>query len=239
MRRYDLSGFAGVLAFGRAVADVYRSRCWHDRVFTWHEAADTALFRPLPVAPEADLVWVGNWGDDERGRELNEFLLEPAKRLELDGTVFGVRYPRQALDALSRSGLTYGGWLPNHLVPEAFSRHRVTLHVPRRPYVERLPGIPTIRVFEALACGIPLVCSPWDDAEGLFSPGEDFLVAHDGAEMIRCLRDVLGDPSLAHSLREHGRETALARHTCRHRAEELLGILSELGVPTGSLVKAK
>jgi spore maturation protein CgeB len=43
-----------------------------------------------------------------------------------------------------------------------------------------LPGIPTIRVFEALACGIPLVSAPWDDAEGLFRPGEDFLVARDG-----------------------------------------------------------
>jgi spore maturation protein CgeB len=40
-----------------------------------------------------------------------------------------------------------------------------------------LPGIPTIRVFEALACGIPLVSAPWDDSEHLFRPGEDFLVA--------------------------------------------------------------
>ena len=56
-------------------------------------------------------------------------------------------------------------------MPEVFARFRVTVHVPRRPYVEALPGIPTIRVFEALACGIPLVCAPWDDAEGLFTPG--------------------------------------------------------------------
>ena len=53
----------------------------------------------------------------------------------------------------------------------------MTVHVPRRPYVEALPGIPTIRVFEALACGIPLVSAPWADSEGLFPPGRLPLVA--------------------------------------------------------------
>jgi spore maturation protein CgeB len=235
MRRYDLSGYAGVLAFGKAVADVYRARSWHDRVFTWHEAADAALFRPLPGEPSADIAWIGNWGDDERANELQEFLLGPAERLALDGTVYGVRYPRQALTALRRSGLAYGGWLPNHRVPEVFARHRVTVHVPRRPYVEQLPGIPTIRVFEALACGIPLVCSPWDDTEHLFSPGEDYLVARDGSEMTECLWSVLADPALACALREHGRRTILARHTCRHRAEELVAIAAELGIAAASL----
>jgi spore maturation protein CgeB len=230
MRRYDLSGYAGVLAFGQTVADEYRARSWHDRVFTWHEAADTSLFRPLAVEPGADLTWIGNWGDGERGRELHEFLLAPAELLGLRGTVYGVRYPPDALRALEWAGLDFGGWLPNHRAPETFAKHRVTVHVPRRPYVEKLPGIPTIRVFEALACGIPLVCSPWDDAEGLFSPGEDFLVARNGAEMTECLRAVLADESLAQSLREHGRRTILERHTCRHRAKELVGILGEVGV---------
>jgi spore maturation protein CgeB len=230
MRRYDLSGYVGVLAFGQAVADVYRAEGWHDRVFTWHEAADTALFRPLPVTPEADLTWVGNWGDNERACELYEFMLGPATRLQLRGTVFGVRYPHSALLELERSGLAFGGWLPNHRAPEVFARHRVTVHVPRRPYVELLPGIPTIRVFEALACGIPLVCSPWHDTENLFSPGSDFLVARDGAEMTVRLCEVLADPSLALSLRDQGRRTILERHTCRHRAEELLDILAAVGV---------
>jgi spore maturation protein CgeB len=235
MGRYDLSGYAGVLAFGRAVADTYRSRAWHDQVFTWHEAADTALFHPLPLELEADLTWIGNWGDGERAAELHEFLLGPAQRLGLGGTVYGVRYPREVLVSLRRSGLAYGGWLPNHRSPETFARHRVTVHVPRRPYVEQLPGIPTIRVFEALACGIPLVCSPWDDTESLFSTGEDFLVARDGAEMTECLRAILGDASLAGSLRRHGRRAILSRHTCRHRAEELLAIFAQLGIAPASL----
>src|SRR5215813_15629657 len=59
----------------------------------------------------------------------------------------------------------------------------LALHVPRQQYVNGLSGVPTIRVFEALACGVPLVCSPWSDDENLFHPGEDYLVATDGAQM--------------------------------------------------------
>jgi spore maturation protein CgeB len=90
--------------------------------------------------------------------------------------------------------------------------------------VEALPGIPTIRPFEALACGIPLISAPWDDTEGLFTPGEDFLVAKSGEEMKRRLRDVLHDPDLARHLSERGRRTILERHTCAHRVDELLAI---------------
>jgi spore maturation protein CgeB len=93
-----------------------------------------------------------------------------------------------------------------------------------------LPGIPTIRVFEALACGIPLVSAPWSDAEGLFSPGDDFLVARNGAEMRRHLHDVLNDPDLARSLASRGLQTIRERHTCAHRVDELLAICAEIGV---------
>jgi spore maturation protein CgeB len=103
------------------------------------------------------------------------------------------------------------------------------VHIPRRPYVENLPGIPTIRVFEALACGIPLICAPWHDAEGLFRPGRDYLVAENGREMTRLLREVLTDDALAAALVESGLETIRARHTCRHRVDELLSILKQCG----------
>jgi spore maturation protein CgeB len=115
--------------------------------------------------------------------------------------------------------------------------------VPRRPYVESLPGIPTIRVFEALACGIPLVSSPWEDAEGLFTPGADFLVARDGAEMREHLAMLLAEPETASRLAEHGLRTILARHTCAHRVDELLAIHDDLTdaartVTTASAVSA-
>ncbi|MCL4402793.1 MAG: glycosyltransferase, partial [Acidobacteria bacterium] len=189
MAAYDLSGYDGVLAFGEVIRGIYLTAGWASRAWTWHEAADTRVFRPRNgTGREGDLVWIGNWGDEERSAELAEFLLEPVQALGLRARVYGVRYPREARDALAGAGIAYAGWLPNYEVPSVFARFRATVHVPRRPYMAALPGVPTIRVFEALACGIPLVSAPWEDAEGLFTPGKDFLVARNGAEMRNHLR---------------------------------------------------
>jgi spore maturation protein CgeB len=226
---FDLTGYDGVLAFGAVIRDLYLEHGWSRRAYVWHEAADTELFRPLGGERKgADLVWIGNWGDGERSEELAEFLLAPARELGLSGHIHGVRYPDQARTAVSQAGLRYEGWLPNYRAPEVFAQHRLTVHVPRRAYVRALPGVPTIRVFEALACGIPLVSAPWEDREGLFRPGEDYLTARDGKEMKAQLRALLDDPAAAAQLSERGLERIRARHTCAHRVEELLAIAEEL-----------
>jgi spore maturation protein CgeB len=232
MAAYDLSDYDGVLAFGNVVRDLYLRRGWAERAWTWHEAADTRVFHPRHPREiedrQGDLVWIGNWGDDERTAELHEYLIGPVRELGLRARVHGVRYPEAGRRALAEAGIDYAGWLPNHEVPRAFGRFAVTVHVPRRPYVEALPGIPTIRPFEALACGIPLVSAPWDDVEGLFRPGRDYLVAHGGAEMKRRLRDLLNDPAMANDLARSGLETIRDRHTCAHRVDELLAIDGQL-----------
>jgi spore maturation protein CgeB len=136
----------------------------------------------------------------------------------------------------ARAGIDYRAWLANFRAPEVFARARATVHVPRRPYSDALPGIPTIRPFEALACAVPLVCAPWRDSENLFTPGRDYLTAEDGDEMIACLSALRDEPERAAALARHGRQTILARHTCAHRADELLAIDHELasGNTTGN-----
>ena len=226
MRAFDLSGFDGVLAFGEALSEVYRRWGWTDRVWTWHEAADTRLFHPPAAESErAGLVWIGNWGDGERTKEIELFLLEPARSAGLPLDIYGVRYPEEAKATLARYGAAYRGWAPNASAPRIFANHLATVHVPRRYYATVLPGIPTIRVFEALACGLPLISAPWNDAEHLFRPGEDFLFARDGDEMTRHLVALREDRELRRALATSGLETIRARHTCAHRADELLAIV--------------
>lgn len=234
---YDL-----VLAFGETLRERYLAQGWGRQVHTWHEAADTRLFRPLlEEGPRQDLIWIGNWGDGERARELDTFLIEPARRLQLTGAVHGVRYPEDALERLATTGLRYRGSIANSDAPAAFARHRMTVHVPRRPYVEALPGIPTIRVFEALACGIPLISAPWQDSEGLFRP-DDFLRVTTGSQMMAAMELLRGDEDAADAFAERGLETIRARHSCAHRVDELLAILArdgtrrarEAAVPKGS-----
>ena len=92
MRAYDLDGYDGVLAFGETLAEVYRGWGWSGRVFTWHEAADTRLFRPpASEGKRSGLVWIGNWGDDERSAELDAYLFRPADTLGLPLDIYGVR----------------------------------------------------------------------------------------------------------------------------------------------------
>ncbi len=229
MRSLDLSAYDAILAFGETLAAVYRDWGWDDRVLVLHEAADTLLFHPSssPV-PREGLVWIGNWGDGERSEELVEFLLAPAHDSGLPLDIHGVRYPLAALTMLHEYGARYHGWLANAEAPATFARYMATVHVPRRFYTQSLPGIPTIRVFEALACGIPLVCAPWQDSEHLFTPGKDYLVARDGAEMRGHLTSLANDPGLCERLAAHGLATIAARHTCGHRADELLQFVDRL-----------
>jgi spore maturation protein CgeB len=225
LSRFDLSNYDGVLAYGASLKRAYERRGWGRQVNVWHEAADIRVFYPREAERSSgDVVWIGNWGDEERTEELREYFLTPVQNLKLAAQVYGVRYPPAALHELGRCGVRYGGWLPNFEVPQVFAQFRATVHVPRRPYTRELPGIPTIRPFEALACGIPLVSAPWRDDEGLFRVGEDFLMAQNGEHMRRYLSDVLNDPELAASLRTHGLEIIRARHTCAHRATELLDL---------------
>lgn len=239
MRAFDLAGYDGVLAFGETLAEVYRGWGWGKRVFVWHEAADTRLFHPPErEGPRDGLVWIGNWGDGERSAELEEFLFRPAQRLGLPLDVYGVRYPADARAVLDHYGVAFRGWLPNARAPEVYAEHLATVHVPRRFYAQMLPGIPTIRVFEALACGIPLVCAPWRDSEGLFRPGEDYLVARNGDEMTRHLSALRQDPALRAELIDNGLRAICARHSCAHRAVELLQIVEAIEAPLRMKVTA-
>ena len=229
IRLFDLSAYDGVLAFGATLARVYEAWGWAGRVHVWHEAADTALFHP-PARPAErhGAIWVGNWGDGERTAELADFLLAPAQRAGIPLDIHGVRYPEEALALLARHGARFHGWIANADVPDAFARHRFTVHVPRRFYTQALPGIPTIRVFEALACGIPLISAPWQDSEHLFRPGEDYLIAQDGTEMEAHMRALTHDDALAASLAASGLARITAHHSCDIRAGELLRIADTL-----------
>jgi spore maturation protein CgeB len=232
MRAYDLSAYDGVLAFGATLARVYERSGWGDRVHVWHEAADTRRFHPPAEGQRREgIVWIGNWGDGERSTEITDFLLKPARDAGLPLDIYGVRYPDAAKRMLTQFGASYHGWLANAAAPDIFARHVATVHVPRRFYTQVLPGIPTIRVFEALACGIPLVSAPWDDCEHLFHVGTDFLMVRNGSEMSSALRDLSNDAELRATLARNGMRTVTERHTCAHRVDELLGIVEAMRAP--------
>jgi spore maturation protein CgeB len=200
------------------------------QAWTFHEAADTSHFSPRSKATGAEVNWIGNWGDEERTRELQEFLIEPLSALRpIESAVYGVRYPQSAKRQLESAGIEYRGYLANLAAPEVYSRCALTLHIPRRCYANGLSGIPTIRMFEAFACGVPLICSPWSDLEGLFRPGEDFLCVPDGRAMKAEIAYLIADDQAREQLSRNALETIRRHHTCLHRARQFEGICEELG----------
>jgi spore maturation protein CgeB len=230
MQQFGLDRFDGVIVFGKALRKIYRERFNIERVWVLHEAADISVFHPRAHGEkQIDIVWIGNWGEGERSTEIHEFLLKPAAALASAAqfTIHGVRYPEEGLHALHEAHINYGGYLPNLDAPSIYASARLTVHIPRQQYNSAMAGIPTIRVFEALASGIPLVSAPWQDTEHLFRP-DDFRFAHNASEMTATMRTLLNDPAAAAAQARCGLETVLAHHTCGHRAQELTKICQEL-----------
>jgi spore maturation protein CgeB len=219
--RLPLRQLDGVIAFGESLRRVYEAHGQAPRTYALHEAADPDVFFPSPEATSEEVVWIGNWGDEERTHALDEYLFRPLRASGAAAAVFGVRYPAPAQSRLAELGIGYGGYLPNLEAPARYRRAPFTVHVPRGPYVRALPGIPTIRVFEALACGLPLLSAPWLDTEGLFQAGADYWLAHDGAEMAALMVQLLAQPEQRRKLGQHGAATIRAHHTCDHRARQL------------------
>lgn len=236
IRQLGLDRYSAVLAYGPAIAEIYRSAVSGPEVIVFHEGADVELFRPLSRDKCCDVVFVGNWGDEDRSHTTWKYLIEPGRAASgLSFAVYGVRYPQEVRDALQRCGISWRGWLPNYLAPEAYASSKITLHIPRKEYVEALRGTPTIRVFEALACGTPMVSAEWTDDSGLFEEGSDYVAVHSPAQMVEALHWLAADPDARQRIGSHGRATVLSRHTCQHRAEELAQVIERhRGVPAGS-----
>jgi len=226
--RFPLRQFDGVLAFGEPIRRIYRDCFGVPQVWNFHEAADIRHFRPLEECKESDVLWIGNWGDEERTRELLQYLVDPVAGLHNCKTVaYGVRYSKEGKRSLWEAGIEYRGYLPSLMAPRAYARSALSLHIPRRQYGNGLSGIPTIRVFEALACGATLLCAPWNDVEQLFRR-EDYIVVNTGAEMKSAIQHLLHDESARRQLGANGRATILQRHTCAHRAQQLVDICEGL-----------
>ena len=227
--RFPLGQFDGVLAFGEPIRRIYRDGFGVSRTWTFHEAADITHFGPSDGDRVCDLLWIGNWGDEERTQELKEFLISPMQQMpNCKAIAYGVRYPKEGRRSLAEAGIEYRGYLPSLMAPRIYARSAISLHVPRRQYSNGLSGIPTIRVFEALACGATLLCAPWQDVEQLFRPGDDYVVAASGGEMQAVLRELLQDEAARRQIGASGRQTIRQRHTCAHRAQQLVAICEEL-----------
>ena len=172
-------------------------------------SVDPELYHP--VAPQAafccDFSYLGTYAADRQAK-LNEFLDQPAGMLPAQHfVVAGPQYP---------AGTT---WQPNverliHIPPPDhpafYSSSRFTLNLTRSDMVATGYS-PSVRLFEASACGTAIVSDTWPGIEQFLTPGEEILLPADGYEAAAILRDMPDAQRL--QLGRRARERVLAEHT--------------------------
>jgi spore maturation protein CgeB len=178
-------------------------------------SADLGMHSARTTAPQWSLGYLGTYSED-RQRPLEQLLLIPAQRLQDHSFVIaGSKYPDTA------------GWPENvtriaHLPPnkhsEFYGSQRYTLNVTRSD-MKALGFSPSVRLFEAAACGTPLISDDWPGMETIFTPGKEILIATAPRDVVQILEEFPEDRRL--SIAANARARLLKEHTPDHRAKQL------------------
>jgi spore maturation protein CgeB len=185
-------------------------------------SADTAIYCHDPHEPAWDLAYMGTYSAD-RQPALDTLLLRAAAAWPQGRfAVVGPQYP----DALV--------WPANteriaHLAPDRhssfYNRQRFTLNI-TRAQMREVGYSPSIRLFEAAACGTPVISDDWPGLDTLFAPGREILIARSTDDVVSYLQEI--PEADRQKLGALARQRVLASHTGKHRAQELLGYVREL-----------
>jgi spore maturation protein CgeB len=169
----------------------------------------------------------------DRQPMLSRLLLDPARAQPRSRfVVAGPQYPPRTLWPRNVARI-------EHVAPAQhrafYTSQRFTLNVTRACMVEAGYS-PSVRLFEAAACGTPIISDPWPGLETLFEPGREILVAASSDDTLRYLNEVSDAERVA--IGGRARERVLGAHTAAHRAAELCGYASELLRPSGQAREA-
>ena len=186
---------------------------------------DPEHYFPMPEQPVRwDLGYLGTYSDD-RQPTLERLLIEPARQSRRRKfIVAGPQYP----DAIRwPKNVERQQHLPPHQHRPFYNSQRFTLNVTRAAMIEA-GWSPSVRLFEAAACGVPIISDWWEGLDTLFEPDREILIAHNTADVTRYLDEVDGETGRAIGLR--ARERVLAEHTGAHRARQLEIYVKEVTV---------
>jgi spore maturation protein CgeB len=212
LRDFDL-----VLSYtgGRALVEL-QTRLGARRVAALYGSVDPEVYRRTEVAPQyrADLSYMGTYAAD-RQPALEQLLVEPARRLpERRFLIGGAQYPEAF-------PWTDNIFFVRHLAPGEhpafYSSSRLTLNITRAAMVN-MGYCPSGRLFEAAACGAPILSDAWEGLDAFFRPGSEILVAQDTDDAIGALE--IPNAELGR-IASRARERTLDEHTADRRAAEL------------------
>jgi spore maturation protein CgeB len=222
-----LGGFDLVLSYtgGRALDDL-RLRLGARRVAPLYGHVDPAVHRPTQPSERfrADLSYLGTYAAD-RQAALEQLFIAPARELpDRRFLIGGAQYPQ---NFPWTENIFFVRHLPPAEHPAFFSSGRLTLNVTREA-MAAMGWCPSGRLFEAAACGAPILTDSWEGLESFFAPGREILVASTTAQAVDAL--ALGDAELAR-IAAAARERVLAEHTSDRRAVDFENALDLVRAP--------
>jgi spore maturation protein CgeB len=216
---YGLAPFDLVLSYtgGKALKELSR-QLGARRVAPLYGSVDPDTHhRVMETEPRfsADLSYLGTYAAD-RQSQLEEFFLKPAKSLPdkrfcLAGAMYPVDFPWS-------SNIFFVRHLPPPEHPAFYSSSALTLNVTRGA-MARMGYCPSGRLFEAAACGTPIISDCWEGLDEFFLPNEEILIAKTSDDVVQALNL---DESELIALAQASQERTLTSHTAAHRADELV-----------------
>jgi spore maturation protein CgeB len=184
-------------------------------------AVDPEIYYPQPERARWDLAYLGTYSDD-RQPSLDRLLLAAARaQPERKFAVVGPQYPESVVWPANVERETH---LPPSEHRAFYNRQRFTLNITREAM--RASGYaPSVRLFEAAACGTPIISDDWPGIESVLDPGREILIARSTDDVRKYLLELSDDERVA--IGERARQRVLAQHTGLRRAQELTGHIRE------------
>lgn len=178
-------------------------------------SVDTGLYFPVWVPHQWHLGYLGTYSAD-RQPPLQALLIEAASRLpDKKFVVAGPQYPQDIVWPANLERI-------NHLPPAEhrnfYNAQKFTLNVTRADMIQAGYS-PSVRLFEAAACGVPVISDYWQGIESIFEPGKEILISHSPQETIEYLTSI--DEEQRRTIAEGARKKVLKYHTAASRARQL------------------
>jgi spore maturation protein CgeB len=193
-------------------------------------SVDPTLYFPQGRRKRWDLGYMGTYSDD-RQPGVKRLLLEPARR-QPQGR-FVVAGPQYPVTIDWPANVDYLPHLPPAKHRDFYNSQRWTLNITRADMIAA-GWSPSVRLFEAAACGTPIVSDRWNGIETLLLPGREIVLASRTDDVLGVLRNIGEDERLR--MAQRARARILAQHTAAHRAEQLeayvLGLWPAMEVAT-------
>ena len=216
--RYDL-----YLSFtGGPILRELERRWGARRALPFHCVVDPQIYFPQPLRKQLALGYLGTYSPD-RQPALETLLVEPARRVPTETfAVAGPQYPDDLEWPRNVSRI-------DHLPPTShrafYCAQRATLNVTRAE-MARAGWSPSVRLFEAAACGTPVISDRWPGLDEFFVPGREIIVAQETEDVISVLRRM--DREDLAAIGERARARVLAEHTAGQRVEQLESYLAQV-----------